>query len=160
MPYANVVNVLYNGVTVLTWLNWNNNPEKWTPNTPAPLVGNLWEEHNAVLVKASISYKPGVRYIQYPKFKSPTNSVWPLFTVSYEKGIPNILNSKTDFDKWRFSVEDYVNMKLFGALEYNLSVGGFLNSKYASLPDMMHVADNELAIAAPYLAGFQLAPGC
>lgn len=142
--------------TLYTWAN--NNPEKWTPNTPAPLVGNLWEEHNAVLVKASISYKPGVRYIQYPKFKSPTNSVWPLFTASYEKGIPNILNSKTDFDKWRFSVEDYVNMKLFGALEYNLSVGGFLNNKYASLPDMMHVADNELAIAAPYLAGFQLAP--
>lgn len=135
----------------------NNNPEKWTPNVPAPLSGQLWEVHNAALIKASISYKPGVKYIQYPKFKSPVSSVWPLFTVSYEKGIPGILNSKTDFDKWRFQVEDYVNLKLLGSIEYNFAVGGFLNKKYVSLPDMMHIADNQLFVAAPYLSSFQLA---
>lgn len=130
----------------------------WTPNMPAPLAANLWEAHNAVLIKASVSFQPGFHYVQYPKFKSPIHSVWPTFTASYEKGIPNILNSKTDFDKWRFSVEDYVNMKLLGSLEYNLAAGGFLNSKYASLPDMMHVADNQLALASPYLQSFQLMP--
>ncbi len=142
--------------TLYTWAD--NNPEKWTDNIPAPLAGMLWETHNAVLVKASVSYQPGYKYVQYPKFKSPQSSVWPTFTASYEKGIPTLLNSKTDFDKWRFSIEDYVNMKLLGSIEYNIATGGFLNSRYVSLPDMMHVADNELVIAAPYLQGFQLAP--
>lgn len=142
--------------TFYTWAN--NDPEKWTDNTPAPLAGMLWEEHNAVLFKAGISYQPGYKFIQYPKFKSPVSSIWPLFTLMYEKGIPGILNSKTDFDKWRFQVEDYVNMKLFGSFEYNLATGGFLNNKYVSLPDMMHIADNEIVVAAPYLAGFQMAP--
>ncbi len=146
-------------VSNTTYYTWaNNNPEKWSDNTPAPLTGMLWEIHNAVMFKAGISYQPGYKFIQYPKFKSPVSSIWPRFTLMYEKGIPGILNSKTDFDKWRFQVEDYVNMKLLGSIEYNLSAGGFFNSKYVSLPDMMHIADNEIAIAAPYLAGFQLAP--
>lgn len=130
----------------------------FTDNVPAPLQTRLWEVHNAALVKASLSYKPGTHYVQYPKFKSPITSVWPLFTLSYEKGIPGILNSKVDFDKWRFSIEDYVNMKLLGSIEYNIAAGGFLNNKYASLPDMMHIADNELFLASPYVSGFQLAP--
>lgn len=136
----------------------NNDPEKWTSNVPAPLQNRLWETHNAVLAKASLSYRPGTKYIQYPKFKSPVYSEWPMFTLSYEKGIPNILNSKTDFDKWRFQIDDYVNLKLLGSLEYNVAAGGFLNANYVSLPDMMHIADNELFIAAPYVSGFQFAP--
>ncbi|MBW7912558.1 MAG: carboxypeptidase-like regulatory domain-containing protein [Taibaiella sp.] len=164
--FGNGLNVMAKGgfqrrlpVSNTTFYTWaNNNPEKWTDNTPAPLAGMLWEVHNAVLFKAGISYQPGYKFIQYPKFKSPVSSIWPRFTLMYEKGIPGILNSKTDFDKWRFQVEDYVNMKLFGSFEYNLATGGFLNNRYVSLPDMMHIADNEIAIAAPYLAGFQLAP--
>lgn len=140
--------------TYYTWAN----KERWEPNTPAPLQNNAWEVHNAALVKAAIAYRPGTKYVQYPKFRSPVRSDWPEFMFSYEKGIPGILNSKTDFDKWRFGVSDYVGMKLFGSLEYNLAVGGFLNSNYVSLPDMMHIADNELFLSSPYLSGFQLAP--
>mgnify|MGYP000503877462 CR=1 FL=1 len=142
--------------TFYTWAN--NDPEKWTDNVPPPLAGNVWEQHNAVLAKAYVSYRPGTKYIQYPKFKSPVRSRWPLFYATYEKGIPGLLNSKADFDKWRFGLNDYVNMKLLGSIEYNIATGGFLNTNYVSLPDMMHIADNQLAVAAPYLQGFQLAP--
>lgn len=145
-----------NNTTFYTWAN--NDPEKWTDNVPDPLKGRVWEQHNAVLVKASLRYQPGTRYVQYPKFKSPIRSVWPVFELNYEKGIAGVLNSKSDFDKWRFTVSDYVNMKLVGSIEYNVSTGGFLNSNYVSLPDMMHVADNQLLVAAPYLSAFQLAP--
>lgn len=145
-----------NNTTFFTWAN--NNPEKWETNIPTPLQNRTWEVHNAALVKAAIAYQPGVKYIQYPKFLSPMRSIWPEFMLSYEKGIPNILNSKTDFDKWQFAITDYVNLKLLGSIEYNLSVGGFLNDNYISLPDMKHVADNQVFIAAPYLSSFQLAP--
>ena len=136
----------------------NNDPPKWRPNTPNNLSNRLWEVHNAVLAKAELQYRPGAKYVQYPKFKSYIRSKWPLFTLSYEKGFSGILNSKTDFDKWRFGIVDYVNMKMLGSLEYNIAVGGFLNKKYASLPDMMHIQDNELLLSSPYVSGFQLAP--
>ncbi|MCB0697283.1 MAG: hypothetical protein KDC07_07960, partial [Chitinophagaceae bacterium] len=142
--------------TFYTWAN--NDPEKWTDNVPAPLQGQVWEQHNAVLAHISVSYRPGTRYVQYPKFKSPIRSKWPLFYAVYDKGVPGILNSKTDFDKWRFGLNDYLNMKLFGSLQYNIASGGFLNKNYVSLPDMMHIADNQLLVASPYLMSFQLAP--
>lgn len=132
--------------------------EMFIPNVPPTLQGQLWEEHNAALLKVSLSYQPGVTYIQYPDFLSPQQSIWPVFGIEYEKGIPGIFNSKTDFDKWRLSAIDYVNMKLLGSIEYNIAIGGFLNKNYVSLPDMMHVADNRLLIAAPYLNSFQMAP--
>lgn len=130
----------------------------FTPNVPDQLSGMLWEVHNAVLAKASVSYQPGVTYVQYPDFLSPQYSKWPVFTLEYDKGIPGLLNSKVDFDNWRFAVSDYMNMKLLGSIEYNIGVGGFLNKNYVSLPDMMHIADNRLIIASPYLRSFQLAP--
>lgn len=136
----------------------NDENVKWEPNIPLSLQNRLWEVHNATLFKAAISYRPGYTYVQYPKFKSPRASRWPEFMLSYEKAIPGLFNSKADFDKWRFGVADYVNMKLFGALEYNIAAGGFLNKNYVSLPDMMHIADNEIFLSAPYLSGFQMAP--
>lgn len=132
--------------------------ESWTDNVPNDLKGRLWEDHDAVLVTASVSYQPGAKYIQYPKFKSRVRSNWPTFTLTYDKGISGILNSKVDYDKWSAGIADYVNMKLLGSIQYNFIVGGFLNDNYVSLPDLRHFADNELAFAAPYLEGFQLAP--
>jgi hypothetical protein len=81
----------------------------------------------------------------------------PLFRLQYEKGMPGIVNSITDYDKWRFSIEDNMNLKLLGVLSYKIAAGGFLNNKNVSLPDMMHLADNQLTLAAPYMNSFQLA---
>lgn len=138
--------------------------DKLTPNMPdlnPELTDNTsWEIHDAALVRIALSYKPGYTYIQGPEKKMPIGSRWPRFTLNYEKGIPNILNSKVDFDKWRFAIEQDVRLKLFGTLSYNVAAGGFLNSNYVSIPDMMHLNGNEMA-AVPlgfYLHGFELAP--
>ncbi|MCB0699185.1 MAG: carboxypeptidase-like regulatory domain-containing protein [Chitinophagaceae bacterium] len=136
----------------------NDERTRWTNNVPATLDKVVWEEHDAALVKVELSYQPGIKYIQYPKFKSPQYSKWPVFRAQYEKGVPGIANSKSDFDRWLFAISDYMDMKLLGGIEYNASIGGFLNKNYVSLPDMMHVADNQLVLASPYLRSFQLAP--
>ena len=129
-----------------------------TPNYPTELSWVKWEEHNAALIGAVVSYRPGYTYTQYPDYKEPRGSDWPLFTASYQKGIPNIVGSKSDFDKWRFSVKDDMSLKLFGTMSYDVAVGGFLNKNYVSLPDLMHLTDNEIVLAAPYLRSFQMAP--
>ncbi len=133
----------------------------FTNNTPPELlnVATAWEQHNAALVHATISYKPGFTYTQYPDYKVANNSSWPRFTLSYQKGIPGILGSKTDFDKWRFSITDDFSMKLLGNLKYNIATGGFLNTTYVSFPDLMHINGMRgVGYAAPYLKSFQFAP--
>lgn len=130
----------------------------FTDNTPKELTGLGWSKHNAVLARASVSFQPGVTYVQYPDKKRPRYSSWPVFTLEYEKGIPDLLDSKVDFDKWRFNIEDDFTMDLLGSFAYNISAGGFLNDKSVSLPDMKHLLGNQVYAASPYLSSFQLAP--
>ncbi len=142
--------------------SWAGHSNKLTDNLPDISGGyNTLEEHSAVLVEASISYRPGYKYVLYPDYKMPgVNNRMPLFTLSYEKGVPGILNSKVDFDKWRFSIVQQLRMKLLGVFSYNIAAGGFLNKNYVALPDMMHLNGNQF-IALPtgfYLSGFELAP--
>jgi hypothetical protein len=130
-------------------------------NTPPELLNKAttWEQHNAALIDVTISFKPGYTYTQYPDYKVANSSSWPKFTLSYQKGLPGILDSKTDFDKWKFGISDDINMRLLGNLKYNVIVGGFLNANYVSFPDLTHLNGMRgTGYAAPYMKSFQFAP--
>lgn len=129
-------------------------------NTPVDLASKAtaWEKHNAALFFASVSYKPGFTYTQYPDFKVANGSSWPRLTLSYQKGLPGLLNSKVNFDKWRFDIQDAVNLRLLGSLSYHFAAGGFINADYVSIPDLMHLFGNRgIGYASPYLQSFQFA---
>lgn len=148
LPLANTTN-----------FSWSKSSEsRLTNNVPSALKWMKWEDHKAALVNLYVSYRPGYTYVQYPDYKMPQGSELPLFSLQYQKGIPGVFNSKSDFDKWRFSIEDDMPLKLMGSLSYKIAAGGFLNKNYVSIPDMMHLADNQLVLAAPYMKSFQLAP--
>lgn len=136
------------------------NQDGFTSNLPPRLaaIASPWEQHEAVVLHASLSYKPGITYTQFPDYKSPNNSSWPRLTLSYDKGVPDVLKSKVDYDKWRFSIRDGVSLRLLGSLQYNFAVGGFLNTNYVAIPDLMHITgDRGIGYAAPYLQSFQFA---
>jgi len=129
-------------------------------NAPPHLVqtATAWVKNDAALLHATISYKPGFTYTQYPDYKVANGSAWPRFTLTYDKGIPGIINSVSNFDKWRFFIRDEVSLHLLGILKYNVGCGGFLNSAYVSIPDLMHLyGDRGIGYAAPYLQSFQMA---
>ena len=132
----------------------------FTPNIPPSLAttATTWEQHDAMLFHVYMSYKPGYTYTQFPDYKMPNGSKWPRFTFTYDKGVPGILNSKTDFDKWRFSIRDNFSLKLMGRMSYHVAVGGFLNTSYVSVPDLMHLYGNRgIGYASPYMESFQFA---
>jgi hypothetical protein len=132
--------------------------ERLTINLPGSYQPAPSGEHNAVIAKAGISFRPGYTYTQYPGYKQPNGSNMPLFSLNYEMGIPDLLDSKSDFSKWRFGIEDVLRLKLLGELSYNIAAGGFLNDNYASIADMTHFGENQLIVAAPYVSSFQLMP--
>lgn len=133
----------------------------FTSNTPLSLLATAtaWERHDAAIVRAVVSYKPGYTYTQYPDYKVANGSSWPRLTLQYTKGLPGVFGSKTDYDKWRFSIRDDLSLRLLGALSYNFAVGGFTNTNYVSFPDLMHIQGMRgTGYAAPYLQSFQFAP--
>ena len=140
-----------------SWAKGDRDP--MTSNLPAELSGQYWEEHDAALAHIGLSYQPGFAYVQYPDYKAGgKKGSWPLISVSYDKGISGLLNSKVNYDKWRVGIQGEARLKLFGILSYNLAAGGFINDNTVSIPDMMHLYGNEYPLAATYLHGFQIAP--
>jgi hypothetical protein len=134
------------------------NGQKITPNYPNEKLTEQFIPHQAAVVSISLSYKPGQRFIQFPNFKMSVGSKYPTFTFNYTKGIKNMLGSDVDFDKWKVTIFDDVNMKIAGALKYKFGVGGFLNNKQVFIQDYQHFNGNQITSASEYVNSFQLAP--
>ena len=138
---------------------WN---KKWlsrfTPNYPVEILSSQFSRHQAVLVHGSLTIQPGQRYIQFPKYKMAIGSKYPTITIDYTKGIKNILGSDVDYDKWALRVADNnLNLKLAGTFQYNIIVGGFLNSSSVYAQDYKHFYGNLSRISGEYMKTFQLA---
>jgi hypothetical protein len=128
------------------------------PNHPVELADVPFNRHAALVTSVTLSFQPGQMYIQYPHSKMPIGSNYPTFELQYAKGIPTLFNSTADFDKWRLSVYDDVNLRLLGALRYRISAGGFLNNRQVDIPDYQHFNGNQTIYNLNYVNSFQLAP--
>jgi hypothetical protein len=114
--------------------------------------------HQAFTATLGVSWQPGNKYVELPGKKFSIGSKYPHFNFAYTKGIKNIFGSDIKYDKWKFSVNDDLNLKLRGLFSYNISIGGFLNKDSVNIPDYTHFNGNQIIRAAPYLNSFQLAP--
>ncbi len=130
----------------------------FTPNHPDELATVDFDRHQALIVDITISYQPGQKYIQYPNRKVPIGSDQPVFTLNYTAGIPDLLGSDVNYNKWKLSATDNINLKLAGLFKYNVGLGGFLNAGNYSIPDMKHFNGNRTFYNMKYLNSFQLAP--
>jgi hypothetical protein len=132
--------------------------KQFTPNHPYELAAIPFEKNQALVLDIGFSFQPGQHYIALPDRKIAIGSKYPTFSVAYSKGIHDVAGSDADFDKWKFHINDNINLKLFGEFFYNLGVGGFLNSKHVDLPDYQHFNGNQTFYNTKYLNSFQLAP--
>lgn len=130
--------------------------ERITSNQPIELP--LLLNENAFITQLSFSYQPGWRYIQYPQYLYPIKGKAPQFKGIYIRGIPQIFNSKSDFDKWSLEMKHQFNLKMLGQIDYRLESGGFLSKNHVNIPDYKHLNGNQTIFAGNYLHSFQLAP--
>jgi len=130
----------------------------YTPNYPFEIMATNLVHHQAFNVQAMIRWQPGVRYIELPDRKSSLGSKYPVFTLQYVQGIPNILGSDLKYSKWKFAISDHFNFRLYGRFRYRIGIGGFLNTDSVQVPDYDHFNGNTSTLASAYLNSFQLLP--
>ena len=130
---------------------------RFTPNYPVEVLSSQFTRHQAVLLHAAFSIKPGQKYIEFPDSKIAFGSKYPTFTLDYTKGFKNIFGSDVDFDKWSLDISDNANLKLAGLIKYKLTIGGFINNKSVYIQDYQHFNGNVSHIAKEYVQTFQLA---
>jgi len=131
---------------------------EYSPNYPQELMSENFQRHQATIATIGASWRPGTKYIEFPDRKMSLGSKYPTFNISLTKGISGFLGSDVDYTKWRFSIHDNLNLKLFGSLRYNIVIGGFLQRDSVAVPDYQHFNGNQVALASSYLNSFQLLP--
>ena len=134
------------------------NKSKLTPNYPYLISPSQFTRHQAFITSVDLSIKPGQRYIQFPHSKVAIGSKYPTFAFNYSHGFNNIFGSDVDFDKWKFTISDDVNLKLAGAIKYKVAVAGFLNNKKVFIQDYQFFNGNESQFAKEYMNTFELLP--
>lgn len=94
-----------------------------------------FEAYNASYGKLRLAYTPRQKYIREPREKIILGSAWPTFYVSLRKGIPNLFQSKVNFDYLEFGIEHELKLGLVGISTYSIRTGSFLNTKDLRLVD-------------------------
>ena len=94
-----------------------------------------FEPYNAAYAKLTISYTPRQKYLREPKEKIILGSKWPTFYATWRKGLPEVLNSQSDFDFVELGIEQTINIGIMGNLRYNVKTSDFLNKKDLRLLD-------------------------
>ena len=140
-----------------TTYNWRNkNNIAISPNYPYEISTQNIPAHEALSASVGLSWQPGMKYFELPNRKVGIGSKYPTFSLNFTKGINGVLGSDVNYAKWRLTMNDDLNLKLGGRLNYRFAVGGFLQAKNVFTSDYMHFQGNRLSIASSYLSSFQL----
>jgi hypothetical protein len=86
-----------------------------------------FDPYNAFRTTVSLSYTPFQKYMSEPHRKVILGSVWPTFSVFWEKGYNGIFNSVLDFDYLSVAVEQEFQIGTMGKSYYILKSGKFVN---------------------------------
>ncbi len=128
----------------------------FTPNYPTEIVSQNISNHQAFVTGVNLSWQPWSKYVELPNRKVSLGSDYPRFNLSVVQGIHGFAGSDVNFTRWRFSMNDEIDLKIGGRIDYQLATGGFFNADKVYLPDYQHYQGNRQSIAAPYLNSFQL----
>lgn len=139
--------------------SWNSKTGRaFTPNYPTELINENFKRHQAMSLNFAMTWQPRAQYIEVPGQKINIGSKWPTMTLLYTRTFHNMFGSDVDYSKWRFSMTDIMNAKLYGLFNYRISFGGFIGNQIVQVPDYQHFNGNISRIATPYLNSFQILP--
>jgi hypothetical protein len=137
---------------------FGNMNKQFTPNYPYEIINENFTPNQALIAGIDLQFKPGQQYIEFPDNKLAIGSKYPTLALSFQMGIPDLLGSDVNYEKWQFSFWDNINFKLKGLFKYRFGIGGFLNTKSVYVMDYQSFNGNQTFYASPYLNSFQLAP--
>jgi hypothetical protein len=117
---------------------------EYTSNNPLDPEHNtyLFPRNQSMDLSVSVRLRYKQRYYTRPNEKFIIGSKYPALTIAYRKAIPGIFGSDMNFDRVKISVDDKLNLKMFGNSQYSVSYVHHLNTKRMSFIDYYHFMGN------------------
>src|SRR5690606_2654174 len=120
---------------------WDRNQRHLTSNNPLKPAEDvpLFSENSAVKISLGLSYDFGTKYETYPHRRVYLPSSWPTLSLSYTKGLPQVLGSDVDYDLLAARVHKTdIRLGLYGRMAFDIRAGTFLNDKSLYYTDYRH----------------------
>ena len=95
----------------------------------------LFENYNEFNLKATLSYTPLQKFAINGRKKTIIGSKFPTFHLGWEQGLPNILNSKINYQKLLLGVDNSFKTGLIGTTKIKMWFGKYLTSHNIELPN-------------------------
>lgn len=102
-----------------------------------------FQPYNAFRTTFDLSYTPGQKYLSEPNRKVVLGSVWPTFTVYWEKGWDGPFESVVDFDYISLEIEQTFQIGTMGQSRYLLKGGSFVNQDSVFFIDRKFFREND-----------------
>ncbi|MGV3761721.1 DUF5686 and carboxypeptidase regulatory-like domain-containing protein [Parapedobacter sp.] len=138
---------------------WSRNKKHLTSNNPLAPTEDipLFPENRAVKVSLGLIYDFSTKYETYPNRRVYLPSPWPTLSLSYTKGLPQVLGSVVDYDLLmaRLHKTD-IRLGLYGRMAFDVRAGTFLNDKSLYYTDYRHFKGTRTLISDQRSATFLL----
>lgn len=115
-----------------------------------------FDTHSAAILNIRVSYTPQQLYIQEPKEKIILGSRFPTFRLNYRQGLDNLFGSSAIFKTLDFSISQKFNIGIIGSSEYNINLGGFLDTSSIRIMDYRYQRGGDPFLLIPPMFGYQL----
>ena len=106
-----------------------------------------------------ISYTPGQKYMSEPHRKVILGSVWPTFSLYWEKGWNGPFGSSVDFDYVSLTIDQEFQIGTMGKSKYRFKTGAFVNQDSVYYIDKKFFRQSDVGyfgwLFSPPLSSFQ-----
>ena len=139
----------------------------YTSNNPlAPITAPVFDQsplfpqNEAMILNTSLRFTFDQEYITQPSGRVYLPSRYPVITLTYRKGIDNVLNSTANFDFIGVDIrQEQIPMGLFGHSAFVIRAGAFPNKQTLYYTDYNHFYGNEGTTSDPtYVGVFHFLP--
>ncbi|MFK7807344.1 MAG: DUF5686 and carboxypeptidase regulatory-like domain-containing protein [Saprospiraceae bacterium] len=127
---------------VRSWVK--NSEEEFTSNTPEnlELSNTFFDTNRALTINLGVEYQPWLRYTINNDVKNISSKATPTFFLNYNKGIPDVAKSTTDFDQVEIGFKHQFDIGIRAKLDVHSRFGHFFNNDQMTFLDYQHFQAN------------------
>lgn len=115
-----------------------------------------FQSYKEVLLDVNLTLVPFQKYVMTPHKKLIKGSGYPTFKVNYKKGLNSVLGSDVNYDFLQISAFQEIQLKSFGAFNYKVFAGRFLNNQQIRIADRKYFRGSDELLFSDPLRSFQL----
>ncbi|MCW3788853.1 DUF5686 and carboxypeptidase regulatory-like domain-containing protein [Plebeiibacterium sediminum] len=108
---------------------------------------SVFESRDGLQLRTSLKYTPKYFYRIDGGRKRMIESDYPTFTLAYEKGVKNILNSQSDYDLIELSIDQELEWSFMYAFNYDIKAGYFYNNSSMHFSNFTHFNTSEIPVS-------------